>query len=79
MNWKDSLSKELSHLWKNQPSGSSQGVITQEKDGQVSLCTYPQELNKELKQEHFTLPTLDDSLHELRNARVFSKAELSAG
>ncbi len=57
----------------------SQAVITPKKDGQVRLCIDPQELNKALKREHFTLPTLDDNLHELRDAKVFSKADLAAG
>ena len=36
-------------------------------------------MNKALKREHFTLPTLDDNLHELSDDKVFSKADLAAG
>ena len=57
----------------------SQTVITPKKDRQVILCIDPKELNKALKREHFTFPTLDDNLHELRNAKVFLKADVAAG
>ena len=63
----------------NRVDQPSQAVITPKKDGQVRLCIDPQELNKALKREHFTLPTLNDNLHELRDAKVFSKADLAAG
>ena len=46
----------------------SQAVITPKKDGQVRQCVDPPEFNKALKRVHFTLPILDDKLHELKNA-----------
>ena len=39
----------------------------------------PHELNKCILREHFTLPILEDVLHELRDAKVFSKADLASG
>ena len=42
------------------------------------MCIDPHELSKVLMREHFTLPLLDDVLHELRNAKVFTKVDLSA-
>ena len=57
----------------------SQLVITQKPSGKIRVCIDPRELNKALLREHFTLPTLDETLHELSNSRVFSKADLSSG
>ena len=57
----------------------SQTVIAKKSNGKVRLCIDPQELNKVLIRERYTLPTLDDVLHELSEAKVFSKADLSAG
>ena len=44
-------------------------VVTMKKSGG---CLDPQELNKALKREHFQLPTLDDILPNLSNAKRFS-------
>ena len=57
----------------------SQMVVTEKKSGELRICMDPRELNKALLREHYTLPTLDDSLHELSNSTVFSKADLSPG
>ncbi|KAJ8049054.1 hypothetical protein HOLleu_01612 [Holothuria leucospilota] len=37
------------------------------------------ELNNALLREHYTLPILEETLHELGQSRVFSKADLSSG
>jgi hypothetical protein len=57
----------------------SQTVVTHKKSGELRICLDPHELNKCILREHFTLPILEDVLHELREARVFSKADLSSG
>lgn len=57
----------------------SQSVITLKKNGSVRLCLDPQELNKVLIRERYTLPTIEDTLHEMRQSKVFSKADLSSG
>lgn len=57
----------------------SQSVLTPKKNGSVRLCLDPQELNKVLLREHYTLPTLDDTLHELTQSKVFTKADLASG
>ena len=41
----------------------SQLVITK-KNGEVRVCIDPRELNKALLREHYTLPILEDTLHE---------------
>ena len=55
----------------------SQSVITLKKNGKVRLCLDPQELNKVLLREHYIMPTIDDILHNLRQSKVFIKADLS--
>jgi len=57
----------------------SQMVAMPKKNGDLRICIDPRELNKALIREHFTLPILDDALHELGQSRFFSKADLSAG
>jgi len=57
----------------------SQMVATPKKNGDIRICIDPRELNKALIRERFTLPILDDALHELGQSRFFSKADLSAG
>ena len=55
----------------------SQIVITEKKNGSLRLCLDPHKLNKNLR-EHYTLNILEDVLHEMRNAKVLSKVDLSS-
>jgi transposase InsO family protein len=57
----------------------SQVVIAHKKAGDIRVCLDPHDVNKVLMREHYTLPVLDDVLHELRESRIFSKADLSSG
>jgi len=57
----------------------SQMVATPKKNGDIRICIDPRKLNKAFIRERFTLPILDDALHELGQSRFFSKADLSAG
>ena len=57
----------------------SQLVLTKKKNGQICICIDPQELNKALLREHYTLPVLEDTLHEMCDSHFFSKADLSSG
>ena len=43
----------------------SQIFIAKKKQGGLQICIDPPELNKALKREHYTLPVLEDVLHEL--------------
>ena len=53
--------------------------MTEKKSGKLRICIDPRELNKALLSEQYTMPTLNDSLHELAKSTVFSKADLSSG
>ena len=57
----------------------SQIVVTTKKSGKLRVCIDPHELNKALLREHYTLPILDDVLHNLRRAKVFTKVDLASG
>jgi len=57
----------------------SQLVVMQKKNGDLHCCISPKELNKVLLREHYTLPVLEDCLHELGQSKFFSKADLSGG
>ena len=59
--------------------GVSQLVVVPKKNGGVRVCIDPRELNKALLREHYTLPILEDTLHELGQSRMFTKADLSSG
>ena len=54
-------------------------MVTHQKSGDLRLCLDPHELNTCILREHFTLPILEDVLHELRDTNVFSKADLASG
>ena len=57
----------------------SQVVIAHKKSGDLRICIDPQELNKALIRERFTLPILEEKLHELGQSRLFTMADLSSG
>ena len=44
---------------------ASQLVTARKKYGSIRVCINPRELNRALLREHYTLPILEDSLHEL--------------
>ena len=56
----------------------SKTVIAEKKDGSLRIFIDPRELNKALQREHYTLPVLEDSLHELGRSRFFTKADLAS-
>ena len=57
----------------------SQIVVAHKKNGQLRVCIDPKFLNKALRREHYTMPLLDDVLHELSESRVFTKVDLRNG
>ena len=57
----------------------SQIVVAPKKNGKIRVCIDPRELNRALLREHYTLPILEDTLHEMGHSKVFSKADLSCG
>lgn len=54
-------------------------VVTRKPNGKIRLCLDPRPLNKVLKRCHHPMPTIEDVLPELANAKVFSKVDCSNG
>ena len=57
----------------------SQISVQTKKNGRLRICIDPRPLNEVLQRETYPLPTIDDLLPELANAKVFSKVDLSNG
>ncbi|RUS68937.1 hypothetical protein EGW08_023300 [Elysia chlorotica] len=84
---KDRLKQELDRLTKigvitpvTEPTPwVSQIVVTHKKNGQLRICIDSKFLNKALLREHYSMPLLDDVLHELSESRVFTKIDLRNG
>ena len=57
----------------------SQISIQTKKSGKLRICVDPRPLNEVLQRERYPLPTMDDILPELANAKVFSKVDLAHG
>ena len=57
----------------------SQLVLVTKKSGALRVCIDPRELNRALLRERYTLPVLEDVVHNLGKSAVFTKADLSQG
>jgi hypothetical protein len=51
-------------------------AVVKKPNGSLRICIDPQPLNAALQREHNKLPTLDDVLPSLSQARVFSKLDV---
>ena len=58
------------------PWVSQMAITRKESDGSLRICIDPQALNAVLIRERFQLPTLDDILPKLKNAKVFTKLDV---
>lgn len=81
---KDTVKAELKHLVDrgilkpvDEPTEwVSQMAIAEKPNGDIRICIDPSPLNEALQREHYRLPTLDDVLVELKDARIFSKFDV---
>ena len=84
---KDKVSTELKRLVKlkvitkvEEPTAwLSQITCVEKKNGKIRICLDPNLLNRALLRERYILPTIDDMLHELRDSKIFTKADLTNG
>ena len=56
----------------------SQMAVVEKSDGSLRICIDPQSLNVALKREHFKLPTFDDVLPQLTDAKIFSRLDVQS-
>ena len=54
-------------------------VVNKKSNGKIRLCLDPQPLNKDLKRCHYPIPTIEDVLADLANAKVFTKLDCKNG
>ena len=54
----------------------SQMAVVQKANGKLRICIDPQPLNEALMREYYNLPTLDDVLPMLHDAKMFSKLDV---
>lgn len=54
-------------------------VIIPKKKGGVRLCADMRMVNRAIKRERYPTPTVDDLIHSLNGATVFSKLDLRSG
>lgn len=54
-------------------------VSVSKQNGKLRICIDPKPLNRALKRSHFPLPTIDDVLPELENAKVFTVYDVKHG
>jgi hypothetical protein len=47
--------------------------------GDVRICVDLKRLNRSVKRERYTLPSLDDVTHKLAGSKVFSKLDATSG
>jgi len=54
-------------------------VVNKKTNGKIRLCLDPKPLNKTLKRWHHPIPTIEDVLPDLANAKVFTKLDCKNG
>ena len=79
------LKEELDHMIKlgiikkaDEPTDwVSSLVVVQKPNGKLRVCLDPRDLNKAIKREHYQLPTTEDILAQMANAKCFTKLDAS--
>ena len=54
-------------------------VVVPKINYKIRICTDAREANKAIKRKRHTTPTIDDLIHRLNGAKVFSKIDLRPG
>ncbi|XP_062610719.1 uncharacterized protein K02A2.6-like [Saccostrea cucullata] len=61
------------------PTDWISSMLTVKKPGKLRICIDPRDLNKAIKRPHYIMPTLEDILPNLANAKVFSVLDAKEG
>ena len=54
-------------------------VVVEKSNGKLRVCLDPRNLNKEIKCPHYTMPTLEDAVSKMADAKFFSKLDARSG
>lgn len=61
------------------PTDWISSMLIVKKPGKLRICIDPRDLNKAIKRSHYIMPTLEDILPNLANAKVFSVLDAREG
>lgn len=84
---KDKVEKEIQTLKENNIIREIIGptpwisalLVVNKPNGDVRICIDPKPLNKALKRDHYPMPTIDDVLPNLSQAKIFSTIDAKSG
>ena len=54
-------------------------IVVTKPNGDIRICIDPKPLNKALRRNHYPLPTIDDVIPDLKQAKVFSTIDAKDG
>lgn len=54
-------------------------VIAHKNDNGIRICLDPSDLNREIKRQHYVIPTFDDLCARMPNAKIFSTLDAERG
>lgn len=54
-------------------------VTVRKRNGKPRICIDPRQINKALKCSHFPLPTIEDILPEVSEAKIFTVCDMKHG
>ncbi|PIK38272.1 GagPol [Apostichopus japonicus] len=76
---KDRLTKNEVITPVNTPTPWVSSLVTVVKAEKMRICIDPRDLNKALRRSHYPMPTIEDVLPDLKNAKVFSVLDAKNG
>ena len=62
-----------------EPSDWVSSLVVVQKPNKMRLCLDPKNLNKFIKRSHYPMPTIEDVLHDLSEAKYFSVFDAKDG
>ena len=54
-------------------------VVVEKPNGKLRVCLDPRNLNKAIKRPHYSMPTLEDAVSKMADAKFFSKLDAQSG
>ncbi len=54
-------------------------MVVVDKPGKLRICLDPKDLNQHLQRSHYPIPTIEDILPDLKNAKIFSVLDARNG